>query len=175
MTMNRLPSPTARGFSLLEVLVTLVILAVGLLGAALLMSVSVRQQHQTRLHTQAVFVGETMMERMRANPIAVWNQTYDGDYTQETIEDTPDCADAPCNPTLLAARDGQQWIRELNEFLFGGTGTIDCVVNTLPDASTLVGAPPLDGYCDMTVAWMETSTDDANTTVEASVAWRFIP
>ena len=162
---------------MLEVMVTLVVLAVGLLGAALLMSVSVRQQHESRLHTQAVFVGEAMMERMRANPIAVWNHAYDREYSVEDLPDATTCGvGAPCGPAELAARDAVEWTRELDEFLFGGTGEVACTIRSLPDAGNLVGAPPLDGYCDLSVAWLEVSADDSSAPpIENSVSWRFIP
>lgn len=173
--MNRSRLQASLGLSLIEVMVTIVILAFGLMGVAALMALSVRQQHETRLHTQAVFVAEAMMERMRANPLAVWTQSYDGAYDQADEPTGPACDEGnACTPADVAARDRVVWSRELSEFLHGGTGNITCVINSLPPANELLGAPPLDGYCDLSVAWQEID-EDSSDPVPASVAWRFIP
>ena len=173
--MNTRPFRAHAGFSMIEALVTIFVLAYGLMGVAALMVLSVRQQHQTRVQTQAVFVGEAMMERMRANPLGVWGLAYDGNYGPATGTSVPACpADTPCTPAQLATRDGRLWARELVEFLNDGNGQIDCVASSMPAGAELAGAPPFDGHCDVTVSWSEVS-DRGDEAAPLEISWRFVP
>lgn len=63
MTSN---SPAA-GFSLLELLVGLIILAVGLLGLAGVQMMSLRQNNDAYLRSQATLMAYDILDRMRAN------------------------------------------------------------------------------------------------------------
>lgn len=58
---------TARGFSLLEVLITLFIMAVGLLSLAALQIQGLRAAHGALLRTQAVALTTEMAERLRSD------------------------------------------------------------------------------------------------------------
>ena len=57
----------ARGFSLLEVLIALVVLAVGLLGFALLQTMSLRFAQSANHRTQATNLAYDLLDQMRAN------------------------------------------------------------------------------------------------------------
>jgi len=56
-----------RGFSMIEVLIALVVLAVGLLGLALLQTTNLRYTKSANLRTQAVNLGAEILDTMRAN------------------------------------------------------------------------------------------------------------
>jgi len=66
-----------RGFTMIEVLVALVVLSIGLLGAAKLQVLAVRYNSQSFLRGQAVVLAYDMADRMRANPTAVAAGNYD--------------------------------------------------------------------------------------------------
>jgi len=55
------------GFSLVEVLVTLVVLSVGLLGIAGMMASTVRNNHSAYQRSQASWLAYDMLDRVRAN------------------------------------------------------------------------------------------------------------
>ena len=57
----------AAGFGLIEVLVALLILAIGLLGMASLQTASLQQTTGSQARTQAIFLAEDLVERIRAN------------------------------------------------------------------------------------------------------------
>jgi type IV pilus assembly protein PilV len=68
--------PSARGFTLVEVLVTLVIMSIGLLGLAALQLTSLKANHGSATRTQAVYLAYDIIDRMRANPTAVTAGSY---------------------------------------------------------------------------------------------------
>jgi type IV pilus assembly protein PilV len=149
-----------KGFTLLEVLVAVLVFSFGLLGIAGMMTISVRNNHNGYLRTQANFLAENMMDRMRANPTALWNGQYNG----TAAIGTADCTLAqPCNFQQLALYDTQSWAASLAQFLPNGQGTINCVANSA--LSTFIAsanppsvwfpAPPFDGVCTITVQWNE--------------------
>ena len=57
----------ARGFTLLEVLIAVVILSIGLLGLASLQAHGMKNNHSAYLRSQAVYHAYDVVERMRSN------------------------------------------------------------------------------------------------------------
>lgn len=64
---SALPGSQQRGFGLIEILVALLILAIGLLGMASLQTTSLQQTTGSQTRTQAILLAEDMVERIRAN------------------------------------------------------------------------------------------------------------
>jgi len=65
---RRAPGRAAsRGFSLLEVLIALLIMAVGLLGFALMQTMGIRFVESSNYRTQAINLAYDMLDQMRAN------------------------------------------------------------------------------------------------------------
>lgn len=73
MSMNRRSVPrrlgfsSASGFSMIEVLVALVVLAIGLLGFALLQTMNLRFTQSANHRTQAINLSSDLLDQMRAN------------------------------------------------------------------------------------------------------------
>ena len=61
------PRPAQRGFSMIEVLIALVVLAFGLLGLALLQTTNLRFTKSADQRTQAVNLATEMLDMIRAN------------------------------------------------------------------------------------------------------------
>ena len=61
---------SSEGFSMVEVLVSLLILSIGLLGLASLQASGLRYSGNSALRTQALILTQDMIERIRANPTA---------------------------------------------------------------------------------------------------------
>ena len=82
-------SPSQRGFSLIEVLVAVLIVAIGLVGVAGMQFVGLKGNQQSFSKNQAAHHAQSLLERMRSNPDGV----ADGSYVYDS--DTADCATAP--------------------------------------------------------------------------------
>ncbi|TDR18424.1 type IV pilus modification protein PilV [Marinicella litoralis] len=166
-------SKKEQGFTLLEVLVSVLVFSFGLLGIAGMMTISVRNNHNGYLRSQANFLAENMMDRMRSNPTALWAGAYNGlaanGTTDCSLTGTPPVTGTPCNFNQLAAYDTESWARSLAQYLPAGQGTITCVANSALSAfinpasppSIWFPAPPFDGVCTITIQWNEADRDSA--------------
>ena len=125
-----------RGFTLIEVLVSMMVLAVGLLGLASLQTLALRQSQDATLMQQAILLATSMQARIRANADVNW----------ATV--SPNAADSctkniPCTQVQLAANDYGQWTREARQSLTANahvTIQLSREVNTPPCISTAPGA-----------------------------------
>jgi type IV pilus assembly protein PilV len=95
-----------RGFSLLEVMVSLAILAVGLLGMTALQNEALRFNFAAFTDSQAQFLINDMVERIRANP---GSSLYRLGFAEPAPTAAIDCATATCTPNQMAAWDLAQW------------------------------------------------------------------
>lgn len=67
---------TLAGFTLIEILVTMVVMSIGFLGLAGLQATALRSNSGASFRTQAVVYTNDMAERIRANPTAVTNNNF---------------------------------------------------------------------------------------------------
>ncbi len=72
------------GMTLIEILVTVKILAIGLLGAAFVQLNALKHTERSRMTSQASFIAYDMLDRIRANPGV--------DYTWERAQNAPPSA-----------------------------------------------------------------------------------
>ncbi|NJD05253.1 MAG: type IV pilus modification protein PilV, partial [Methylococcaceae bacterium] len=110
------------GFTLVEVLVAVLVLAIGLLGMAGLQAVGLKNNNTAYLRSQATFLAYELADRMRANN-AVLNEFY-GTVTGTEANPNNDCTSAPCSQQDMAKNDIYQWLQSLQSSLPMGTGTV---------------------------------------------------
>lgn len=101
----------ARGFSLIEVLVSLFVLSVGILGMAALQLQSVKFSQESQWRSEATLLGFDIIERMRANRLNAPSYQY--------VAGSP----APTDATSISAIDVADWLANVKK-LPGGDGTI---------------------------------------------------
>jgi len=125
-----------RGFTLLEVLITIVILSVGLLGVANLQMLGLNYNNNAYHRSQAVQLAYDIIERMRMNPDGVDAGNYSGGSTAAnstqtltftsggsitaapTLGTLPQCDQSNfCNAANLAIFDLYQWRDSVNAAL----------------------------------------------------------
>lgn len=103
------------GLSLIEVLVTVLILATGLLGMAALQSRSLSYSNIAYLNTRANMLAYDMLDRIRANPAhSVAGPGYSAVLGSIPGAYPRDCESSDCLPAQLAQYDINQW-----QFLVG--------------------------------------------------------
>ncbi len=135
------------GFSLIEVLVTMVVLSVGLLGIAGMQASGMRNNHAAYTKTQATNLAMDMAERIRANPLGQADYVgFDSDSEQALAN--PDCIAAGCTPAQLADYDQFEWSQPFN----ANTKPI------LPAGQGLI-TQEVDGRLTITILWREVAYD----------------
>ena len=98
------------GFSLIEVMVAMLIVAIGILGVAGLQVVSLQQNRNAILRDQALQAGNDILDRIRANPVT--------DYAPVTLAAAPlagkNCITSSCTPAEMSGFDIAQWKCRMN-------------------------------------------------------------
>ena len=148
------------GFSMLEVLIALLVIAFGFLGVAKMLALAMGDSTISGSRAIAAIYASSLASAMRANE-AYWASgnapstafTVNGTTISDaglTSNQTTNCNTTVCSPAQLAAfdlastQDSSTWGPSLASQLPGGYGTIQC--------SSGVGAPVT---CTITVTWNE--------------------
>lgn len=124
------------GMSLIEVLIAVLILAIGLLGIAALQATALRNSQSSMERSQAVIQTYTILDSMRANLASA----RAGNYNMARTCTAPVAAGAPAD--LLRDGDQQTWITSLQALGAGSCGTIACTNTSVTKAD-----------CAITVEW----------------------
>lgn len=101
-----------QGFTLLEVLVSMLIVSIGLLGLAGLTTTSLQNNQSAYQRSQATWLAYDMLDRMRANRAVAVTGSYDTAFST-----------VPSGSTT-AAQDLTQWKNTLAAAMPGGQGSI---------------------------------------------------
>lgn len=143
------------GFTLLEVLVTIFVIALALLGTAGLQAYAMKTTQSGQLRTQAVILGADLLERIEANNDAAKAGSYAADPLP-TVAPT-DCNETDCSITDLATFDLVQFRNRL--------------VAQLPSASATVSVAGTGGglwVYTLQIDWEERITRGARTATTTS-------
>lgn len=139
--LNRKPQS---GFTMVEVLVALVVLAIGLLGIAALYLNSLQAGRTAVYRTEAINLAADLADRIRMNRTA--QAAYGTSFTDVEVPVGTCATTGGCSDADLASTDLFNWKAEIAEQLPNGEGQ---VVVTLPVAA---GEPA--SYA-VTIRWSE--------------------
>ena len=124
-----------RGFSMIEVLVTMFVLSVGILGMVGLQAQGLKNNHSAYIKSQVISTINDMADRMRANSEGLNNNRYAAIDTS-TLSSNPgyDCvtdysgttSGTKCNDQELALSDIYSWGKGLTSLFPNGYGTVTC-------------------------------------------------
>ncbi len=165
---NRQIKRSQNGFTLIEAMIAVVVFSFGLLGVAGVMIVSVKNNHNGYLRSQATFLAHSIIETMRMNSWELWRNAYNGNYGNpgSIVDVSTMCTvSAPCGCNAgVAARDTQQWSNMIIQTLPNGKGSIQCTpsVAMLAPAACDLSDEPYLGMCTVTVSWDESNETDAS-------------
>lgn len=156
MPINR-SSTQQRGFSLVEVLVAVILIAIGLLGNASLQALSLNNTSIARYRSLAAIESDSLAAAMHANagywqnaaqvPVTAANGfNINGSVVSNSTLNgqTTDCLSAACAPVQMAGYDLKQWGAAIASLLPAGIGNVKC---------SLVGTNPIS--CVITISWTE--------------------
>lgn len=108
-----------RGFSLMELLVSLTIISIGLLSIVAMQTTSLRHSHSAEMRSVALAQAYSMVDRMRANRTGVQSGNYNNLAGTPT---DPGCA--PCTPGQTAQKDLFEWNTINTQRLPNGQGRV---------------------------------------------------
>jgi type IV pilus assembly protein PilV len=144
-----------RGFTLVEVLVSLIVLSIGLLGMAKLVLVSSHSNDSAYLRAQATALGYEILDNMRANMSAATTHGYDS-----ALGATPPAPTScvgigtVCTPSQQASWDVYSWFQHLNAANSLGGG--------LPSGTgSVVTSPSVPVTATITVQWDDSAAQCA--------------
>jgi len=141
------------GFTLIEVLITIVVIAIGLLGLAGLQVATVNNQFEGYQRAQALLLLEDMSNRIRANAPAA----RDGEYTEDIdygLQPEEDCS----AKVTTAERDLCEW-----NIALAGSGTVRDVEGVETNVGSIEGAR---GCLENIVG-----STDGETIIRLTIAW----
>lgn len=128
-----------RGFTLVEVLVALIVLAIGLLGLAQLQARGLKFNQDAYVRSQATTLAYEIIDRMRSNRDSA-----------ELYESTDPGGPYVCDPTTSSpAMDLQCWYERVNLTLPNGTALINRQVDG--------GGTPTE-YYNIIIRWLDRET-----------------
>ncbi len=150
---------TSAGFTFIELLVSLLVLGVGVLGVTGLQMVSLQNNRAALSRAEAVQLANDMFDRIRANATgAPLGAAYDG----VSLEDDPptfvNCLTNACTPNQMRNFDVTVWKCALGGFHEEAACEAARAADALPEVARQPGLPEGDGSIDMAANGMITVT-----------------
>ena len=126
-----------KGFTLLEVMISVFVLAIGLLGIAGLQMTGIKNNHTANMRVQATQLSYNLADRIRANIEGLENGGYLANVPDPLF--LSDCSTAfpagnTCTPTEMAQADINYWFDSASNALplVTGAGNTEITCSTLP-------------------------------------------
>lgn len=163
-----------QAFSLVEVMVALVIIAVGMLGVAKMQALALSTTESSGVRSLVAIEAASLAASMHANRDYWVNNPPPESFTvnvattaantvnvaisDPTLNPPQDCAAAACTPLQLAGYDVQQWGAALGQIVPAAQATINCNLASVPLS------------CTIQIAWVENVTSTTNAVAVTSSA-----
>lgn len=114
------PRCAQTGVTLIEVLITIVVMSIGLMGFAALQTVSMKSNGTALYRSYATLAAYDIADCMRANRLAARSGSYNVNFVSA----------APSSPTTVAQQDLKKWLDALAANLPSGDGDINVASGT---------------------------------------------
>ncbi|CAD85661.1 MULTISPECIES: type IV pilus modification protein PilV [Nitrosomonas] len=112
---------TQAGVSMIEVLVSIIILSIGLLGMAGLQTAGLKSNHSASFRSTASMMAYNILDSMRANRVVAGAGGYNHSLSEEDASETETKVEAEAE----IPEDIKNWLKELALRLPEGLGSID--------------------------------------------------
>ncbi|HIJ21544.1 MAG: type IV pilus modification protein PilV [Gammaproteobacteria bacterium] len=130
---------------MIETLIALFLLTTALFGFAALTSHALQVTQGAIFHDLATIQASSMVERVRANPLAISAGHY---LALSAIPSAADCVSNPCSPEEIATFDFSQWNQRNSTLLPNGVGSITSTAG---------------GYYLITIQWSDRAASATHT------------
>ena len=165
-----------RGLSMIELLVAVLVLAIGVLGITALQMVSLQNNRGALFRAEAVQLAYDMMDRIRANPEgAVPGAAYNGLALADGPPGAANCVANVCSQAQMVNFDQAVWKCSLGNFNDDAQCTAFRAAGVLPPADDQPGLPEGDGsiavdgagVVTITVTWTEPDGQAGTVTIDS--------
>ena len=117
------PGPQ-QGASLLETMISLFVLAIGILGILAMQAKSMQYNQSAHVYSQAIYLANDLAERIRTNPGSVLSYLGDVPAADAPAVAACDSVASQCNGAQMAAADLWAWSRRLYTNLPASEATV---------------------------------------------------
>lgn len=159
-----------KGFTFVEMLISMAILAGGIVGVVAMQAVAKKGSFDAVQRAMATSLANDIVQRMRVNTTGVTNGSYNGTYTSFSVSSSMNrCQNtgAPCTSAQIAANDLYEW----KMALFGADVTQDAgnVGGLITPTACISHAA---GVVSVVISWMgrTETTDAASSKAEGTLA-----
>jgi type IV pilus assembly protein PilV len=172
------------GFTLLEVLISLLVVSFGMLGVAGLQLVTLKSNSSSQYRSLAVHYAQEIGERMRANDAALktgvlrtaftaYNSPANAKTHASLTSFTAACKTTGCTPAQQALNDLAEWQQGIAASFPNGIGIVCIDSGSINGPNGLAGEAAYDGTvftanCDglgetyvVKIAWLDNRTTEA--------------
>ena len=159
-----------QGVSLIEVLVTVLIIAIGGLGVASLQLAGLKYSSGSYGRTQAIILADDMANRLKSNRVQALNIQADDSYGLGSDYEIAayvsnaisplDCLDVTCDFAQTATYDVSSWLAEVSRVLPAGEGRITFEDRVSPDGVTV-------RHFEIGLRWRQVANSTSEAAVEA--------
>ena len=150
------------GFSMMELLVAVLVMGIGVLGVTGLQLVSLQNNQEALMRSEAVNLAYDILDRIRVNPgPGVPGNAYAGVDFDDDPPAGGDCVNATCSVAQMTSFDLAMWKCSLGGHNDHGTCTGLRGADLLPDEDDQPGLP--EGAGEITI--------DGNGVISVSVRW----
>lgn len=151
-----------QGFTLIEVLVAALVLAIGILGLATTMLMGLKSDQSAYYRSQASAIAYDMADRIRLNRGAADLGSYNNVDTNSNVPADPSCTSSAggCSSGQQASLDVREWAWNFKKV----DNSVGTFAPKLPNGRGQVSRDADDRYV-ITISWSESDTGNrANTT-----------
>lgn len=138
--MNRLPPPRSQGFSLIEVLVTMLLLSIGILGMVAMQAKAITYTQDSIQRNTAAVLADELMEILRADQGSIIGANGmprdSSDYYKDSGSFPAAASDCSSLPDSPAERLGC-WAQRVGQALPGATDLLASEFHVKPIGSTI--------------------------------------
>jgi len=148
-----LPGKFQQGVGLLEILIAVILMSMGFLAAARMQVEGMRFSQSAYHQSQAYFLANDMIDRMRSNISGVESGFYTGATTKSDASN-PACDVVQCSPLGIARQDIYDWSAALHP-LAGITGFVPALPSTETTSASGQIIDMANGVFAVVMSWNE--------------------